>query len=484
VQQTTTDGVATLWEDGPAPLTAALMFRVGARHETFRTLQVTHLVEHLVMGSLPKSHLDCNAHVTTDTTTFVASGRPEQVADFLGRVCRALTDLPTDRLAREQGVLRAEDANGAHPALCWAAGLRYGHDGLGLLNSLGPGAGNVTEQHVRDFAVTHFVRENAVLVLTGPPPEGLRLPLPSGPRPVEPPPVPTGLPTPALMRVPPHAVLSFVLPRQEWATSVARILVERVVDDVRHGRGLAYEIDFDAARVDADHTVVAVFSDGQDEHADTIAEALWDALGALAQDGPTPEELAHHLGGFTAYVEDPRASADWMEGLGYRHLYGDPLPDRATALGSLSRMTADDVRRWAEQARATAVLGAPPSPDGEPLAGLPDRTEWLPDPAPGTRDGERHGRRLLSLSPRDLCVTAGPGGLSQTVRGSTVAGSWEDVVGVARADGLRLVHLRSGNSMLLSRRDLKNADRLLAFVDERTGPVAYESTEDEILGSG
>jgi len=483
VQQTTTDGVATLWEDGPAPLTGALMFRVGARHETFRTVQVTHLVEHLVMGSLPKSHLDANAHVTTDTTTFVATGRPEQVADFLERVCRAVTELPMDRLAREQGVLQAEDASGAHPALCWAAGLRYGHDGLGLLNSTGPGAGKVTEHHVRDYAATHFVRENAVLVLTGAPPEGLRLPLPSGPRPVEAPSVPTGLPTPALVRATPHTVLSFVLPRQEWASSVARILVDRVVDDVRHERGLAYEIDFDAARVDADHTLVAVFSDGQEEHADTIAEALWEALGALAEHGPTPEELAHHLGGFTAYVEDPRASADWMEGQGYRHLYGDPLVDRATALESLSRMTARDVRRWAEQARATVVLGAPPRPDGEPVAGLPDRTEWLPDPPASTRDGERYGRRLLSLSPRDLSVTAGASGLSQTVGGTTVAGTWEDVVGVGRAEGLRLVHLRSGNSLLLIRRDLKDADRLLALVDERTGPVAYESTEDEILGS-
>jgi hypothetical protein len=67
------------------------------------------------------------------------------------------------------------------------------------------------------------------------------------------------------------------------------------------------------------------------------------------------------------------------------------------------------------------------------------------------------------------------------VQGDTVAGAWDDVVGVARAAGLRLVHLRTGNAILLHGKDLKNSDRLFALVDERTEHVAYESTEDKIL---
>lgn len=480
MERTEVDGVTTWWEQGPEPFTGALLFRAGTRDETFRTLQVSHLLEHLVMGSLPKSHLDRNAHVTADTTTFVATGRPEQVREFLEQVCRGLTDPPADRLANEQGVLRAEEAGGAHPALCWAAGLRYGHTAVGLLNAEGPGADQLSMEQVRDFAATHFVRENAVLVLTGPPPEGLRLPLPSGPRPDPIAPVATGLPTPALMRVPPHAVISFLLPRDEWASTVPRILVDRVTDDVRHGRGLAYEIDFDALRVDDEQSLVAVFTDGDEENADTIAEALWDALSSLAADGPTPEELAHHLAGFTAYIEDPRAEADWMEGVGARELFGEPVLDREEARAALSAVTAQDVRRWAAAALPTAVLGAPPGPDG-PIAGLEDRTEWLPDASAEPPGGTRFGRKLISLAPRDLSVTVGPSGLSQTVQGNTVAGAWDDVVGVARAAGLRLVHLRTGNAILLHGKDLKNSDRLFALVDERTEHVAYESTEDKIL---
>ncbi len=483
MERTEIDGVTTWWEHGPEPFTGALMFRVGTRDETFRTLQVSHLLEHLVMGSLPKSHLDRNAHITADTTTFVATGRPEQVGEFLEQVCRALTDVPADRLAKEQGVLRAEEADGAHPALCWAAGLRYGHTGVGLLSAEGPGADQLSIQQVRDFAATFFVRENAVLVLTGAPPQGLALPLPSGPRPQPSASVPTGLPTPALLRVPPHAVLSFLLPREEWAGSVARILVDRVTDDVRHGRGLAYEIDFDAARVDDEHSLVAVFTDGAEENADTIAEALWDALSSLAADGPTPEEMAHHRAGFAAYLEDPRAAADWMEGIGSRELFGDPVLDREESRAALAKVTAEDVRRWAQAALPTAVLGAPPGPQGA-IAGLEDRTEWLPNPPAELSEGQRFGRRLMSFAPRDLSVTVGPNGLSQTVQGDTIAGTWDDVVGVARAAGLRVVHLRSGNAILLHGRDLKSSDRLIALVDERTEHVAYESTEDEILGSG
>jgi predicted Zn-dependent peptidase len=484
VHETSIDGVATFWEQGPEPLTGALLFRAGARHETFRTVQVAHLVEHLVMGTLPKSHVDYNAHVDIDTTTFVATGKPAEVADFLERVCRALAEVPMDRLEREQGVLAAEDSSSAHPALCWAAGVRFGHTGPGLLNSTGPGVRGVTAEQVRAFAADHFVRENAVLVFTGPPPEGLSLPLKGGPRPEEEPGTPTQLPTPCVMRVPPFPVLSAVLPRQLWATTVARILVDRLTDDVRQERGLAYEIGLETARLDDDHTLFVVFTDGAEKHADAIAQSLWTTLEDLAEQGPSDAELAHHLAGFTAYTQDPRASGDWMEGVAYRHLYGEPQHDREQAIASLSRIGAADVQRWAREALDTAVLGAVPhgGDDGGPIAGLRDLTEWMPDATTPTRDVQHFGRKLISTSPRDLAVTVGSDGLSQTVRGSTTAGSWNEVVGVARADGVRLVHLKSATSLLLWDRHLKNGDRLMTLVDEHAGGLVFDSTEDEILG--
>ena len=483
MQQTTVDGVTTFWEQGPEPLTAALVFRAGARHESFHTVQVTHLVEHLVMGTLPKSHLDCNARVEVDTTTFEATGKPQAVADFLRRVCVALGDLPVDRLEREQGVLAAEDGTSAHPALCWGAGIRFGLTGPGLLNSAGAGVRRITPEQVRAFATEHFVRENAVLVLTGPPPDGLTLPLASGPRPREEAPVPTGMPTPGAMRVAPHPVLSAVLPRDPWASTVVRLMVDRLTDDVRHARGLAYAIDFDSARVDADRTLFAVFTDGQEEHADAIAEALWSTLCALADEGPTQAELDHHLAGFVAYTEDPRASGDWMHGVAHQHLHDEPLHDRAEAVAALAAVTVEQVRAWAARARDTAVLGSLPAEDSEPrpLAGLPDHTEWVPTAHLPEDDVQRFGRKLVSLTPRDLSVSIGSDGVALTAQGTTLAGRWEDVVAVARAEGIRLVHLANGTSLFLSARHLRNGGRVMELVDQRVGHLAFESTEEEIF---
>lgn len=113
MNRTDVDGVPVLWQDAPAPLSACLVFGVGARHETFRTVGVTHLVEHLVMATLPKSHLDSNAHVDLGSTIFQATGRPEAVVEFISAVCAAIGDLPLSRLATEAGVLEAEGASGS-----------------------------------------------------------------------------------------------------------------------------------------------------------------------------------------------------------------------------------------------------------------------------------------------------------------------------------------------------------------------------------
>jgi hypothetical protein len=110
VQRIEIAGVPVFTAPGPDRVTAALMFGVGLRDETYATLGVTHLIEHLVMGALPKSHLDCNATVDVESTMFYATGKPEAVATFLTRVCEALSDLPTDRMALEVGSSRPRTA--------------------------------------------------------------------------------------------------------------------------------------------------------------------------------------------------------------------------------------------------------------------------------------------------------------------------------------------------------------------------------------
>lgn len=484
MQRTAIDGVTTFWEQGPEPFTGSLVFGVGARHETFRTAQVTHLVEHLVMSTMPKSHLDHNARVEIDSTTFHATGPREAVVDFLGRVCRALADLPLHHMEREAGVLHAEEGTSEHPALCWALDRRFGRSGPGLLSSSGPGPQRITEDHVRDFVTRHFVVGNAVLVMTGEPPEGLRLPLPAGPRPPEYPGKATALPLPALVRDEiPHPTLSFTLPREEWSGSLVRILAERVLDEVRHQRGIAYEVDLATARLDADRTIHALFTDGHEDQAATIATTIWSSLTDLAERGPSQEELDHDRAGFAAYIDDPRASVAWLEGLAYRQLHGDPLWLREESRERFAAVTVADVQRWARTALDTALLGVPEGvPDhlADDLQGLSDLTDWE-RPSDPPVEGDRFGRRLMALCPRDLSVIVGDTGISQTALGHTLSAPWNEVVGVAAAPGLRLVLVEGGQQFLLWQRHLKDADRLFAVVDERTRDVWFEATEKEIL---
>ncbi|GAA1155256.1 hypothetical protein F4556_004909 [Kitasatospora gansuensis] len=51
---------------------------------------MTHLVEHLAMSTLPRLHHDHNASVDLALTQFTCTGRPEQVVEFLAKVCAAL----------------------------------------------------------------------------------------------------------------------------------------------------------------------------------------------------------------------------------------------------------------------------------------------------------------------------------------------------------------------------------------------------------
>ncbi len=481
MQRTEIDGVPTFWEQGPEPLTAVLMFRAGARHETFRTVQVSHLVEHLVMSTLPKTHLDLNAQVDADTTTFHATGRPEEIVDFLARVCAGLRDLPVDRVQRETGVLQAEDATSDHPAVCWSLGVRFDLAGVGLLGTTGPGPRHLTAAHAKAFAATHLVRDNAVLVLTGPPPEGLRLDLPDGPAPAEIATPRSAFPLPALNRADmPFPTISLELSgTQEHEGVLAAILQDRLTDDLRHERGIAYSCEVGLQRLD-EGTLLTVWTDGHEDRRAEIATTLWTSVRDLATAGPTQAELDHARRGQAARLTDPRNTVDWLAAEAYRHLVGWPPRTREDYLASLEALTTEGVRARFAAALDSVLLGVPHDVHLV-LEDLPDRTDAeMPAGAPLT--GEAFGRKTLSLAPRDLRYVAGPDGISQTAQGYTASAAWDAVVGVAVADGIRQVVLATGQPLLAMRRHLKDADRLFAIIDEHTADVAFPATEEEILG--
>jgi zinc protease len=111
--RTEVDGVPTYWSPQDGDLRAGLVFRVGQADEPLARRGLTHLVEHLSLHSVGRPHDHVNGEVDATTTTFRADGTAEEVIAFLAATCRSLRDLPTDRLALENQVLRTEAAGRA-----------------------------------------------------------------------------------------------------------------------------------------------------------------------------------------------------------------------------------------------------------------------------------------------------------------------------------------------------------------------------------
>jgi hypothetical protein len=311
MQRTDVDGVTVFSAPGPERITAALVFGVGFRDETFATREITHLIEHLAMGALPKSHLKCNAVTDVDSTAFYATGRPEAVRDFLEGVCRALSDLPLERMAMEVGVLQAESCGTGYStaASMWAA--RYALTGPGLAVTDGPGPDCLTPEAVRAHAARWFVRENAAVWCHGELPDGLRLPLPSGTVPVRVRPVPRPQQGPVWTKGEAPGVGLLLADDHPYDIALrmgVEVLSERLRDVARHGRGLSYHVEGTGLDVAPDRRELAVWVDARDGQEPAVAGIVWHQFSTLCQDGPTAEELAHALAGFEEDVDgDPEA---------------------------------------------------------------------------------------------------------------------------------------------------------------------------------
>ncbi len=375
VQQAEIDGIPAFTARGPARVTGALVFGVGVRDETYGTLGVTHLIEHLVMGSLPKSHLECNATVDVESTIFHATGRPESVAAFLAGVCAALSDLPTDRLDLEVGILQAENCTGSHPtaAALWAARFRL--DGPGLAYAGGGVPEFLDEDAVRAHARRWFVRSNAALVWHGDVPEGLRLPLPAGSPPQRSVPRVRRQDGPEWLQGPAvgAGLLVTVPDGLDAATAVALdVLLERVRDVARHERGLSYHADLEIVDVAPDHRETALLVDAREGQEAEVARLVWEQFEALCASGPSAAEVAHAVDGFAEFAEgggDEVVLADLVRAASCR-VFGLRSRPAAESLAAWRTVEPRDVAAATRALRPSALLMVPEGVDPGPLEGV------------------------------------------------------------------------------------------------------------------
>ncbi|MFE2722582.1 insulinase family protein [Kitasatospora sp. NPDC059327] len=355
------DGVPVLWVETPGPLEATLVFGCGVRDETFRTLGVTHLIEHLAMSTLPRLHFDHNASVDLALTQFTCTGRPEQVTDFLERVCRALTVLPLERIEKEAGVLEAEGSGVADPTTAELLSIRYGTEGVGLASFGGPGPDRIPVEAVQDTVARYFHAQNAALVLTGPPPAGLRLPLPSGERPARATEQTVRQTGPSWQQAQvPGPGLSLSCDLNDQAVFVAvQLLRQRLTETVRHREGLTYDVGGDAVFVApgrGERTICMEAREGQEQR---VCELLWQEALRLATEEVPQAELAEEVEASREVLLDPRAVEYELVEAAAEHLLADaPMGNRAR-LDVIEELTPARVREAFATALGSALLVVP-----------------------------------------------------------------------------------------------------------------------------
>ncbi|RZU32809.1 insulinase family protein [Blastococcus saxobsidens] len=471
------DGVPVFHAEGPPPLSAGLVFGVGRRDETFVRGGLTHLVEHLAMSAVGRTPYDSNASVDLVRTEFTASGTPDQVREFLDRICRALRDLPVDRLRVEADVLRTEGGAAAPPAVGSLLSERYGLVGPGLAGVREPALTSLTADDVREWARTRFTRQNAALWVTGPLPEGLALPLEEGAPPARPPLWRAEVTTPGWLESAAAGAVSIgaELPPGLAGSVTLEILRRRVEDELRHRRGVAYAVGADRLPLDADTRFGVVVTDVRPGQENLAAAVLWREVQRLVGEGPGPEELQHERTALGALLDDPRARTEEVVAHAEARVTGVPVHDVDDMRRELAALTTEEIRETAARLCDGALLGVPEPLDPVP-AGLTRVPPWSAEAVPG----RVFQRRRLTGVPKGTTLVVGDDGVSAVLEQGTITVRWADAVGLVRqGPGEFQLVGRDGFTVPLSVSDWRDGEEALALVREAV-PDELQVDDDDV----
>ncbi|MFE4544979.1 hypothetical protein [Arthrobacter sp. NPDC056727] len=441
LQRTETGGVPVFWVESTQPLTAQLVFRAGVQDESFMTAGLTHLVEHLAMSGVPdlrrQSH---NATVGLTFTSFTCSGKAEALTSFLAAVCSFLSAPDLSRLEIEKKILAAEASSTLPPATGEHLRQRFGLTSLGLADVSPPSLEGLEPVDVLQLLQSHFTAGNAALALSGPPPEGLRLDLPSGP--------PRRPDTANALDIPlpvwfeqgwPRLGLSFEVPAgteamREAVRAVSRIACRRAHATLRQERGWIYDIDVMHFLDNGDRGILCFESDPTARHADDARLGLMAILQDLQFNGPTADELHTEVEELQEYLDDSASGIEMAIAAAESHLLGRAPVSLEDKLALARGVTAEDCRAALASLDATAIFGMPEGtqPKDDSIRSDSERpVEWL-----GGREFRRSVRGAFLGVPGGSKLFVGEKGVTLS-SDYTASITWDDLVGVAVApDGL------------------------------------------------
>lgn len=302
------DGVNVAWSEEPGPLRASLVFRIGKADERLAVNGITHLIEHLALFPLGQQPHYQNGAVRTSLTSFDTAGDPSEVSAFLSGVCASLGALPADRLAMERRVVETEASRRPGGTFTSALAWRFGPNGPGLWSAEEFALQTVDAAALQSWADQVFTRENAVLVLSGPPPASLRLSLPSRGRLAVPPLVDMLPRTPAWFQHSwPDVGMLTVLPRSSAAVAYMYALQHDLVENLRIRLGMAYSPSVDYEPYDGDTALLFARADAHREHLEQVTQVFAGTVSGLADRGPSPERMTEYRDVATRQYAHPGA---------------------------------------------------------------------------------------------------------------------------------------------------------------------------------
>jgi hypothetical protein len=459
VCETEVNGVLCFYADMGRPASAAhLIFRQGLVDEPLHETGWLHLLEHLALLDRETLSRPINGEVSMLLTRFAAFGHPDELVTNLAALCQWMADPDFRLLARERGVLQAR-AHQRHDPLIRSLTWRYGATGPGVTSYAEIGSLRATPELLADRAWRVFNAANAILVLDGPPPPDLKLPLPDGEYLPPPKTEPVSRRLPAAYRDDAGLTLSGVVTRTHEAAFLPGILERAVHDGLRESTGGAYAPWSSTVEIDDQHLVVGGGSDVVPEILTTIAHAGMDVVRNLAEEGVPRAWVEEAVQQRLTRLDSPAALADVALESAYAVL-SDRVPlGHEEMLDQLRGTDPQLVDHAARELEATLLVGLPDDaklPKGLKLVAFPES-----DPV---SEGKRHSHVNW---PADLTTFSADDELAETVDGlSARSMRIADVVGMfAFRDGTRRLVGRDGSVLEMEAQQWVDSDRLARALD-------------------
>jgi hypothetical protein len=222
--------------------------------------------------------------------------------------------------------------------------------------------------------------------------------------------------------------------------AVGRLLARAAEDEIRHQRGLAYDVDVDGLPVDGTISEVAVYADNDPEHAAQVISLLLDIVDRFTAHGPSTEDLEADRAEALEALSDPRCAADVVRTAAGDLLLGQQPQTPAQRYEDTRRRTTDDVRD-AVRAAASHLVALVPGETSPERAGF----HHLPPSSHPAPTGRELRPRLFSGLPRSARLVWGDAGVALRLPEGDVVALWEDIVGVTvSADGTHLLQTGDG----------------------------------------